>query len=157
MVLTHGHFDHIGGLKDIVSKFRPEVSAGAADAETIRRGGRDSIFGMTLHPCENVKELSENDIIDLGDRRFRVIETPGHTEGCICLYDDESGDLFSGDTVFADGIGRTDFEGGSITSLRESLRKLSQLKIKGLYSGHGPCVENGGGESVARGLVYAGG
>ncbi len=157
VVLTHRHFDHIGGLKDIVPAFRPEVLAGAADAEEIRRGGRDPISGMMLHPCEDVRELSEGDTIDLGEHVLRVIETPGHTEGGICLYDTESGALFSGDTVFGDGIGRTDFKGGNIVQLRESLRKLSKLEINGFYPGHGPCAENGGGESVTRGLRYAGG
>lgn len=87
---------------------------------------------------------------------LEVIETPGHTTGGICLYDQVTGSLFSGDTVFAEGIGRTDFEGGDINQLRTSLNKLKKLDIKDLYPGHGPNVEGSGKESIIKGLRYTG-
>lgn len=157
LILTHSHYDHIGGLKDIVPAFRPTVFAGSRDADAIRKGGKDRISGMDLMPCPaEVHELSEGNIIDLGGHVMKVIETPGHTEGCICLYDTETHALFSGDTVFSNGVGRTDFRGGNIDDLRASLYKLKELDINGLYPGHGPCMEHGGKEAIINGFRYTG-
>lgn len=157
LILTHRHYDHIGGLKDIVPAFRPTVFAGSRDADAIRKGGKDRISGMDLMPCPaEVHELSEGNIIDLGGHVMKVIETPGHTEGCICLYDTETHALFSGDTVFSNGVGRTDFKGGNIDDLRASLYKLKELDINGLYPGHGPCMERGGKEAIINGFRYTG-
>lgn len=157
LILTHRHYDHIGGLKDIVPAFRPTVFAGSRDADAIRKGGKDRISGMDLMPCPaEVHELSEGNIIDLGGHVMKVIETPGHTEGCICLYDTETHALFSGDTVFSNGVGRTDFKGGNIDDLRASLYKLKELDINGLYPGHGPCMEHGGKEAIINGFRYTG-
>lgn len=157
IVLTHRHYDHVGGLKDMVPAFQSTVFAGINDAEAIRKGGDDKISGVSLSPCPNeVYELSEGNVIDLGGHMLEVIETPGHTTGGICLYDQVTGSLFSGDTVFAEGVGRTDFEGGDINQLRTSLHKLKKLDIKNLYSGHGPIVEGSGKDSIIKGLRYTG-
>ena len=76
---------------------------------------------------------------------YEIIHTPGHTPGSICLYDQSSAELISGDTVFSDGaFGRYDFPGGSRNMLSNSLQKLTMLKVGGLYPGHGiPARENG--------------
>lgn len=156
IVLTHHHYDHIGGLKDLVPVFGSEVLAGPTDVLKIRKGGHDGIFGVNIVPCPEAQEISEGMKIDLGRHLLEVIETPGHTEGGICLYDHNTSSLFSGDTVFADGVGRTDFEGGDIRQLRESLRKLKKYDVLNLYSGHGPVVEGKGNDSIIRGLRYIG-
>jgi len=156
IVLTHYHYDHIGGLKDFIPAFGPEIFAGSGDIDKIRKGGHDGIFGVDIPPCPNIKELSEGMKIDLGAHLLEVIETPGHTPGGICLYDHKTRSLFSGDTVFADGIGRTDFEGGDLRQLRESLHKLKKYDILNLYSGHGPVIEGRGNDSIIRGLRYIG-
>jgi len=81
--------------------------------------------------------LKENDEIKIGDTILRVILTPGHTKGSICLLGDNF--IFTGDTLFKDGYGRTDFEGGSQKELEESLKKLSKIMKLGMtvYPGHG--------------------
>lgn len=144
VISTHCHFDHVGGLADVVERFSC-LSLAGPDAGEITRAGPTALaelVGMDLKPVET-REMAEGEIIDLGDHRLRVIYTPGHTPGGICLYDEVTGDLFSGDTVFNPGIGRTDFPGGSMKELVDSLRKLSKIEIKSLYPGHGLSADDG--------------
>ena len=87
-------------------------------------------------------KLKDGDLVDLGGLVLEVIHTPGHTQGCVCFYEPISKSLFSGDTVFADGVGRTDFAGGSLGDLKKSVERLIVLhKERGVgtvYPGHGP-------------------
>ena len=159
ILLTHCHFDHIGGAPYLVSAFGCSVYAGYGDAVAIRNGDHNYTlshhFGVDIPPIP-VDDLREGDVIDNGEHRLRVIETPGHTMGGVCFYDEISFSLFSGDTVFADGYGRTDFNGGSLESLRKSIRRLSIMRIEGLYPGHGRPVSDGS-ESIRRALDMVGG
>ena len=159
ILLTHCHFDHIGGAPYLVSAFGCTVHAGYADAEAVRSGDStftlSHYFGIDIPPIQ-VRDLREGDIIDNGEHRLRVIETPGHTMGGVCYYDEVSSSLFSGDTVFADGYGRTDFNGGSLDCLIKSIRKLSTMRIEGLYPGHGNPVASGS-ESIRLALEMIGG
>jgi glyoxylase-like metal-dependent hydrolase (beta-lactamase superfamily II) len=159
IVLTHFHYDHIGGLKDIQNEFGSEALAGAGDAPYIASGDPVytlcGLFGDELGHSE-VTELMEGDVIDLGEHRLRVVNTPGHTCGSICLYDEATGSLFSGDTVFASGIGRTDFPSGSADELIRSLKKLSSMNIGTLYPGHMNTASDGNG-AVRYGLMMMGG
>ena len=145
IVLTHCHFDHVGGLKMLMEEFGCPAYAGHYDAPYIRMAERrhvlSDVFGGSVEPVE-VSDLSDGDVVDLGDSRFRVMWTPGHTEGGICLYDEVSGALFSGDTLFDTGVGRTDFPGGSMRDLRHSIECLSNIDIRELYPGHGNICEN---------------
>ena len=87
-------------------------------------------------------KLEEGDKIKVGDKEFSVLHTPGHTPGCICLYNKESKSLFSGDTIFSYGsFGRYDFPGGNATELRQSIERIAKLEIKNLYPGHESIVE----------------
>jgi len=124
--LTHGHFDHIGGVRKFKESFPAAVFAASA-------GERD-----LLGDLKPELELSEGDTIKLGSLVFEVIETPGHTPGGLCFYvgayDEEllgesySGTLFSGDTLFHASIGRTDLDGGDFNTLKASiLEKLYKL------------------------------
>ena len=146
IILTHCHFDHIGGAPALINAFRCNVYAGAVDAVPIREGDSSytlsSDFGVKIPPIP-VEDLHQDDVIDIGSHRLHEIDTPGHTMGGICLYDDITSSLFSGDTLFSDSIGRTDFKGGSISSLRNSIKYLSDIAFKDLYPGHGNPTKDG--------------
>ena len=145
VVATHCHYDHVGGLAAIIEEFGCEAYAGELDAQSIRdaddRYTLASAFDGVVRPVD-VRDLKDGDVLDLGDSRFRVISTPGHTRGSICLYDEASGALISGDTLFETGVGRTDFAGGSMSDLRRSLAVLSNIDIRELYPGHGKECES---------------
>jgi len=159
MILTHRHYDHVGGADRIIKEFRPEVYAGRMDAEPLRNGDVSSTlgdrFGGKLDRMD-VTDLDDGDVMDISEHRLRVIETPGHTIGSISLYDEVTGSLFTGDTVFVGGIGRYDLPTASVDKLMDSLRKLSRLNINGFYPGHGPYVPEGGNEHVINGLRMLG-
>lgn len=145
IVATHCHYDHIGGLRALMEEFGCPAYAEEHDAKSIRAADDARIlasdFGGSVEPTE-VSDLRDGQTIDLGGRSFRVMWTPGHTEGSMCLYDAESKALISGDTLFENGVGRTDFPGGSMSALRDSIRSLSNVDIRELYPGHGNICEN---------------
>ena len=131
LIVTHGHLDHNFGNNTIYEEFglKPEV---AAKDENLMNGFKEQaekFYGMTLgynFPPIG-KLLSENDVISFGNHKFTIIETPGHSRGSVCYYCSEENVLFSGDTLFHLAIGRTDFKGGSMMQIIQSLRHLAQL------------------------------
>lgn len=159
IVATHCHYDHAGGLADLAEAFGCEAYAGRVDAPYIRSGDPDltvsRMFGARFRPAA-VRDLDGGDVVGTGDHSFRVIETPGHTPGSICLYEESTGSLISGDTLFLTGYGRTDFKGGSQSAMRSSLRSLSKLDIRGLFPGHGSGCESYTPELMDRVLTLAG-
>ena len=100
---------------------------------TVTVNGKDVAFDyINTYYEENdalkeAKLLSENDVISFGNHKFTIIETPGHSRGSVCYYCSEENVLFSGDTLFHMSIGRTDFKGGSMMQIIQSLRHLAQL------------------------------
>ncbi|MCK5301064.1 MAG: MBL fold metallo-hydrolase [Thermoplasmatales archaeon] len=119
IIITHEHYDHCGGVKKLF--------------EII--GGKPKIIA---HIKTSVK-------IEKGDSDFQFLYTPGHSPGSICLYDQKTRSLFSGDTVFSYGsFGRYDFPGGSCSLLKNSIEKLALLDIKKLYPGHDLLIEKNG-------------
>ncbi|MCL2142958.1 MAG: MBL fold metallo-hydrolase [Methanomassiliicoccaceae archaeon] len=160
LVLTHRHYDHVGGANAIIKEFHPsKVYAGKYDSKPLKEGDRASTlgerFGGPLDPMD-ITELNDGDVIDIGAHRLRVIWTPGHTIGSISLYDEITGALFTGDTAFVGGVGRWDHPTGSPEQLIDSLKKLNALKINGFYPGHGPSVPEGGNEHIINGLRMMG-
>jgi len=129
IVNTHCHFDHVGGNAAfnipvyIHEKDLPYLAAG--DAEHCA----SSFFGRSLPKTKPFPLLREF-------HGWRVIHTPGHTEGSVCLLRD--GVLITGDTLFADGFGRTDLPGGNAAALRASLKKINGLDYEVALPGHGP-------------------
>ena len=155
IILTHCHYDHSGGAARLMAEYGCPCYAGHLDANALRNAEQDILvspmFSYVMEPLE-VEDLHEGDIIDNGEHMLQVICTPGHTAGSICLYDLENKMLFSGDTIFAPGIGRTDLPGGSFSELAESIRRISKLDIIGLYPGHGSASEEYGSDYVSRAL-----
>lgn len=134
IVVTHRHADHIGALKDLKDKTGAPVYASAIDAPEIEHpSGSDG--PLRVQGCPVDVTVGDKDTITLGAMRWKILLTPGHTEGGICLFLDAADTnhpeadnvLISGDTLFCGSIGRTDFPGGNDKQMRTSLRRLSQL------------------------------
>jgi len=137
IVMTHGHMDHIGALKGVKEATGAEVAIHADDARFLRRLSLSTVYNLSFPPPPE-RLLGDGDSIDIGDLHFTVLHTPGHSPGGICLLG--HGVLFSGDTLFNYGIGRTDFPGGSHQQLMNNINtKLMALPDDTIvYPGHGP-------------------
>ena len=142
VVNTHGHFDHIGGNGYFTEA---RVLIHKSDAHIIENADIEQsaadFFDGKLHPRKVDRKLEDGDIIKIGGMEIEVIHTPGHTPGSVCLYDKKGKLLFSGDMVFADGVGRTDFINSEPEVLQKSLEKISGLDIKKILPGHGPVFD----------------
>ena len=137
VLLTHGHFDHTGAVSDILAETDALLMMHKADVG-VSVGGD---FYRFVPPADT-KYFSDGGVICVGALSFTVIETPGHTPGSVCLQCGEaaSGEsvLFSGDTLFRDSCGRTDFPGSSTDDMLRSLKRLAQLPGDcEVYPGHG--------------------
>ena len=129
ILLTHGHYDHVGAVEELQRKTGAKVWLAPQDA----CGGE--LFPFTTP--DNAYADGEEIRVDT-DLAFRVIATPGHSAGSACLYDPEGNVLFSGDTLFAGSYGRTDFLGGSSRDMAASLKRLSKLPPETrVLPGHG--------------------
>ena len=140
IMLTHGHFDHIMGLNDLKKALNAKAVINQKDlivSDNVNEVTR--LFNQpNINPPSYEKFIDDNDIITAGNLKFKVIATPGHTEGGVCYLIDDK--LFSGDTLFRGSVGRTDLFGGNFKKLSDSIKnKLFKLddKIK-VYPGHGP-------------------
>lgn len=122
IINTHKHRDHTGANSSVKEATGAQVAAGARDADDIKNPAVDRL-------------LKEGDTITFGELSLEVIETPGHTPGCICLY--TPGSVFTGDTMFHEDVGRTDLPGGDEAALRASIAKLLMLpEDTTVYPGH---------------------
>lgn len=142
ILLTHGHFDHIGAVKSILDKNENcKLAIGRNDAEQLSDSEKSLANSHMLDENEYKMTpdllLNEGDQLTVGTLKFSVIETPGHTKGGVCYLCEDL--LFSGDTLFSGDVGRCDLYGGDFSAMQNSLKKLAALK--GNYRvlpGHGP-------------------
>lgn len=145
IVNTHTHIDHIGANDFLREKTEAPLLAHSADVFLLQNAelnlsaltGKDKSFGLPD------RLLEEGDEIRVGGFSIRILHTAGHTPGSICLYGDNK--LFSGDTLFAGGIGRTDLAGGNLRELQKSIKdKILTLPDEVVvYPGHGPSTTVG--------------
>lgn len=148
LLATHGHLDHHFGNNTIYDAFglQPEVHSGDEQMMSHLERQAASLYGMRLDyempPVGHILEDGEQ--VTFGNHTWRVIATPGHSRGCVCFFDESEHVLFSGDTLFRGSIGRTDFQGGSMLQIIQSLRMLAQLPDDTrVYCGHGPATTIG--------------
>jgi hydroxyacylglutathione hydrolase len=139
IVCTHAHFDHIGAVSDLKNETGAKIVIHRDDLEIYRSAtDQAALWGYKLDPMpEPDTFVSEGDKIEIGDLKFEIMHTPGHSPGGICLYGE--GILITGDTLFAGSVGRTDLYGGDIEQLKKSFKRLISLsdELK-VLPGHGP-------------------
>ncbi|MBQ7196795.1 MAG: MBL fold metallo-hydrolase [Synergistaceae bacterium] len=144
ILLTHGHIDHIAGIHELVPYVGDNIYIGKNDAFMLKHPSRQlqALLGVNCDGLENFKTVDEGSVIDFPGYKIKVMETPGHTEGSVCYFiTDKDGHniLISGDTLFAQSVGRTDLEGGDSLKLENSLRRLAELHDSlHVMPGHGP-------------------
>lgn len=157
IIITHVHPDHTAALAQVSLPDTTTVLMHSADAEAIGTWTWAAPkFGARTLQFHVDRFVRDGETIDLGDSVLRVIHTPGHTCGSICLYEADSKSLFSGDTVFPNGgIGRTDLPGGSSQDLIRSISKLAKLDVRVLYPGHGRVTTSNVNEQIKRSLNFA--
>lgn len=138
VINTHGHWDHTTDNARLKRETNARIAIHSADNRMV--GGSADIL------------LEEGQELSLGDSTFKVMHTPGHTPGSVCLLDEANHILFSGDTLFKNGHGRTDLPGGSDTQMMQSLRRLAALPPEtAFYPGHGADSTIGGERWLQKG------
>lgn len=143
--LTHGHADHIGALQEVRNHKDVPVYIGKGDVDLIAnsRNNLSMFLGKEIVITSPEHIVTDGEVINFAGVPFKVIETPGHTPGGLCLYG--AGLLFAGDTLFRCSVGRTDFYGGDshvlVSSIEEKLMKLPDDTV--VLPGHGPATDIG--------------
>lgn len=131
LIATHGHLDHNFGNAAIGRAYglNPEMSEKDAPLIAAAQTQAEAFYGVTLKDSIPAAGhyFTDDEELHFGHHTLKVISSPGHSRGSVCFYCSEEKVLFSGDTLFRHSIGRTDFEGGSMLQIIQSLRSLAQL------------------------------
>lgn len=146
ILLTHAHFDHIGGVAELAEATRAPVALHPGDLPILHARGGAAMFGIFVRPSpEPDMALADGQVIEVGTLRLNVLHTPGHTPGHVTFHEPTARAAFDGDVLFMQGIGRTDFPGSSYQQLMDSIRnKLFTLPDDTtIYPGHGPATTVG--------------
>ena len=136
IMLTHGHFDHVGAVEKILEATGCRLWLSKKDWLQDADPATSAFYPIANRELSNMRFYAEGNEISAAGMTFTVLETPGHTPGSVCLLTENV--LFTGDTLFAGSCGRTDLPGGSWTTIQNSLRRLSALDdALRVYPGHG--------------------
>ena len=146
IMLTHAHFDHIYGAADFARTYNVPVYMCQKETYTIEHTNPYvcGMYGLALPEVhESFIDIHEGDTICVGSLQFTVLETPGHSVGGVCYHEKNEGILFSGDTIFAGAIGRTDHPGGDYDQMMKGIwEKIMCLDgATVIYPGHGPSTD----------------
>lgn len=145
ILLTHGHFDHAGAAEELAKEFDIKIYAHRAEKDTLQDSKKNVSWMMGVSESYQADVfLKDDEIINLAGFEIKVLYTPGHTEGGCCYYIESEDVVFTGDTLFAQSVGRTDFPGGSMSQIVRSIQgKLFTLNEAGkletdimVYPGH---------------------
>ena len=142
IIATHGHFDHVLAANELQLAFKTPFLIHKEDQKILNHMSQSASWWLKRkiieQPPKVTKFIKEGGRIRFGRCFLKIIETPGHSPGSICLYNQKNKILFSGDTIFSGGIGRTDLSYGSRQAIQKSLKKINQ-KFTGftIYPGHG--------------------
>ena len=127
IVSTHGHWDHMGDNARVSEHTGALIAVHPLDAYRLTNPPEARWAPLEIPPCVPAVELQEGGEIRFGSIRLEVLHTPGHTEGSVCLLEQDEGRLYSGDTLFAGSFGRVDLPGGSAEAMVTSLDRLRRL------------------------------
>ena len=134
ILLTHGHFDHCTGVAGLLEKW-PDLPVYIHEADVTDSSGGELTFRRLGE--KNQRYYHEGDTLTVGGLTLRVMETPGHSRGSVCLLVEGQGVIFSGDTLFRGNCGRCDFPGGDYRAMLRSLARLGRLEGQyQVYPGH---------------------
>lgn len=135
ILLTHGHIDHILGNKFAKDKFGVDIYGNDKDNLLIENSVQQGkMFGIEIEQSPAIDILlDEGDEVEVGDSKFRILHTPGHSPGSICYIDDKNKIVFCGDVIFRESIGRTDLLGGDYNLLISSIKDKLLKEIKKDY------------------------
>ena len=140
IISTHGHWDHIGDNAAVQAHTGADIAVHPLDRERLT-DPQPLYAPFEIPPSVPAVELAEGGLIRFGELRLRVLHTPGHTEGSVCLLAEDEGVLYSGDTLFAGAWGRVDLPGGDPAAMVESLARLRSLEDHvAVEPGHGPAT-----------------
>ncbi|MBQ6847540.1 MAG: MBL fold metallo-hydrolase [Clostridia bacterium] len=138
ILITHGHFDHIGGAEYLRNETGVKIGIGALDEPALRDNDLNCAvnFKRALNPFKADFVYNDGDTVTVGDIELKVMLCKGHTVGGVSYLSE--GFVFTGDTLFKESVGRTDFKGGSFSELETSVKKLYTLPDETVvYAGHG--------------------
>lgn len=142
IILTHAHGDHIGGVEELKEKTGVPIYLHQDDLYMLKdsRANQSAALGGPPVETDADKFIEDGDILELGELKLNIIHTPGHTKGGVCIQVENL--LFTGDTLFANSIGRSDLEGGNQEKLMESIKnKIFTLDEDiTVLPGHGPAT-----------------